>query len=182
MFNNIDKYLETADASFLGCSEERYGGGARAIIANLHWVQFIFECLHGDSFEYTEVQAFLTINPLFPACWGHNASDALTLLDKKISLLYEFEPSKAIGKWKAKPQFEMKAMYDHEDGEPPEFYAVRWDDIVEDLYHAHRANKGIFFLDKAMKEAGPLKYRNLHAFLNAKVSHDLKTKLEQLET
>lgn len=163
----IYKYLESQGGHF-AVEQERYGGGYRAIVCHRSACDFVFDMLEGDDIEGTQMQFFLGDNPLFPTATGSNVQEAVTKLDSKLNLLYTFEQSDGIRKWKALPNFELKALHDCEDGEEQTYYDVSWLDIINDLYGA-----GKWFYEQAKEEATPSHRRDLHALVNFEYTGDV---------
>lgn len=158
----LNKYLE-ATQHHLGVEGERYGGGFRAIVAHRSTADFLFEMLDGGDFEATEAQAFLGENPLFPSAWGNTPQDAIKKLNAKLALLYKFESSTNVYKWKARARFELKAQYDAAPGEERGWYNVSWSDIVNDLQ-----SDSTYYYEASKDECGGSVKRDLHALRNFK--------------
>lgn len=178
MLDNINKYLE-ATCQFLGIADERYGGGFRAIICHQANVDWLHNRLTGDDFEGTQTQAFFGKNPIFPACWGGTASEAIEKLDQKLGILYEFVPTpNGVYKWKCQPKFSIRAQYDCNPGNEIEYYEVSWDMVVEDLHDSFKKDPSWYY-ESAEDESGPTTYRNLHALLNAVIPDDFKALLDE---
>lgn len=164
---SIDKYLE-ASQHHLGVEGERYGGGFRAIVAPRPSTEFLFGMLEGDDLEGTEAQSFFAENPLFPSAWGTTASEALKKLNAKLTLLYHFEASTGVYKWKAEPKFSLLANYDSRPGEVPQTYKVSWADVVEDLF-----GDSTYFYEAAKRSCSATHKRDLHALLNFEYEGEL---------
>lgn len=160
--NSLNKYLE-ATQHHLGVEGERYGGGFRAIVAPRQATEFLFGMLEGDDIEGTQAQFFLGENPLFPSAHGSTPQEAMQKLDTKLSLLYRFESTSSVYKWKIEEQFELKASHDAEPGESPSRYQVSWGDIVQDL----NSTSGYFY-ESAKERCSSTQRRDLHALVNFK--------------
>lgn len=162
----LNKYL-AATGHHLGIEEERYGGAFRAIVANRADADFLFDKLEGNDIEGTQAQFFLWGNPLFPAASGATPSEAIQKLDAKIAIMYRFESHSGVSKWKAIPQFCLRAECDAEPGYKVETYEVEWSGVIEDM----RGNDDYFY--DAAKEACTLSdRRNLHALVNFQYQGD----------
>ena len=161
MFENLNKYL-TASSAHLGVEQERYGGDFRAIVAPRPATEFLFRMLEGGDVEGTEAQEFLWSNPLFPTASGNTPTVALARLDAKLGLLYRFAPWPQGAGWTALPQFTLRAQFDGEPGDAPEWYDVRWEDIVRDL----RVSPSRFFYQSSVAACSATRQRDLHALVN----------------
>lgn len=158
----INKYLE-ATQDHLGVQGERYGSGFRVIIANRSITSFLFEMLEGDDTDAAEAQSFLRENPLFPSAWGKTPQEALTKLDAKLALLYQFEPDPGVYKWRVIPRFKLMSQYDAGPGESRDWYPVSWTDIVNDIQSSSPC-----YYEASKKECNDSVKRDLHALINFK--------------
>lgn len=158
----LNKYLE-ATQDHLGVEDQRYGGGFRAIVAHRSAADFLFDMLEGDDFQGTEAMAFLGDNPLFPSATGKTPQEALEKLNAKLGLLYSFEPSASVYKWKAIRRFELKAQYNAEPGKERGWYDVSWVDIVGDL-----KSSSLYWYEDSKASCSDSEKRDLHALINFK--------------
>lgn len=161
--DNIYKYLQSEGGHF-AVEQERYGGSYRAIVCHRSACNFIFDNLEGDDLEGTQMQNFFWDNALFPSAIGNTIKEASDHLDSKLSVLYTFEQQSGGRKWRAIPNFELKAADDKEHT----FYDVSWLDIINDL-----KGTGTWFYDEAKEQASPTELRGLHALINFKYTSDL---------
>ncbi|MEZ8028557.1 hypothetical protein [Enterovibrio norvegicus] len=164
--DQIQKYLE-AEGGHFAVEQERYGGSYRAIVCHRSACEFIFDNLEGDDLEGTQMQSFFWDNPLFPSATGNTTQEAIASLDAKLKVLYTFKQDQGARKWKAIPNFELKATHDCEDGEDQTQYDVSWLDIINDLDDAGR-----WFYEEAKEEATSSHRRDLHALINFKYTGD----------
>lgn len=160
--NVLNKYLE-ATQDHLGVEDQRYGGGFRAIVAHRSNADFLFDMLGGTDFEATEAMAFLGENPLFPSAVGKTPQEALQNLNTKLGLLYEFEASDSVYKWKTIRRFDLKAQYDAAPGEERTWYDVSWDDVVNDL-----KSSSLYYYETSKAESSETEKRDLHALITFK--------------
>lgn len=162
---SIDKYLN-ATLHRLAVEEERYGGGWRAMVAPGTTIDFVFDMLGGDDIEGTQMQFFLSDNPLFPSARGQTPSEALGKLDVKLSVLYRFQFLDK-GNWRTVAQFNLLAHHDSDpDDESLSSYQVEWGDVIQDLRSMHSETK--YFYDEARDRCSATQMRDLHALLNFK--------------
>lgn len=118
--------------------------------------------LEGSDVEGTEAQDFLWSNPLFPAASGDTPIEALARLDAKLGVLYRFESGPRVGSWMAIPQFTLHAQADCEAGEAPEWYDVRWGDIIQDL----QLSPSHYFYQGSVAVCSATRQRDLHALIH----------------
>jgi hypothetical protein len=161
MLDNLNKYL-AATSDHLGLEQERYGGSFCAIVAPRPATEFLFRMLEGDDVEGTEAQDFLWSNPLFPAASAEAPSEALARLDAKLGLLYRFASGPRGTGWMAIPQFTLRAQFDSEPGEPPEWYDVRWGDVIQDL----QLSPSRYFYEGSVEVCSATRQRDLHALIH----------------
>ncbi|MGD8165355.1 hypothetical protein [Pantoea sp. FN0307] len=158
--DNIFKYLE-AVPHHLGVENRRFGYGFTAVILDMKSAEFVFDMLSSRDSAY-DMQSFLVENPLFPAAQGDTPEAALTRLNAKLGLLYDFKESGGVYRWSAKEKFELSAQCDQEEGEPLSFYSVSWSDVVSDLESAWK-EQGDGFYEHALKNSSLVKMRDFHA-------------------
>lgn len=170
---NLDYYLG-ATSDHLGVEANRYGRGFWAMALHTSASDFMFDMLTGDDERGLATFQFLQENPLFPAAYGDSPMSALAALDRKLGLLYCFNPREGwiadngeVTRWTETPQFSLKALCDPEPGNPSSWYDVSWLNIVEDLMESKSAIPyGANYYRDARETCGPLEKRNLHALAN----------------
>lgn len=116
------------------------------------------------------MQNFFWDNALFPSAIGNTIKEASDHLDSKLSVLYTFEQQSGGRKWRAIPNFELKAAHDCSDDKEQTFYDVSWLDIINDL-----KGTGTWFYDEAKEQASPTELRDLHALINFKYIGNLSS-------
>lgn len=165
VLENINKYLQ-ATSAHLGVEVLNYGGKYVAIIANVSTVNSLFSLLQSDDISHTEALDFLSENKLFPYSFGDSVDEAITKLNSKIGLLFEFDlQGKRYGT--AVRRFELKAQLDADLDETDlerTWYDVSFDDIVSDLSDS----KESYFYHHSKTISNDSVKRDLHAILNFK--------------
>jgi len=158
--DNIFKYLE-AVPHHLGVENKRFGYGFTAVIVEMKSAEFVFDMLNSRDCAFG-MQSFLDENPLFPAAQGDTPEAALTRLNTKLGLLYEFKESGGIYRWSAIEKFELSAHCDQEEGELLSSYSVNWTDVINDLESAWKEH-GDGFYEYALENSNLVKMRDFHA-------------------